>query len=403
MRICFVQQHPVDEQKIPAAILRWVTLLDKFRDAGHTVFAIAPNTRLRFEERDFRGIRQLQIPTPGSGLKSLDMFFFAIFLIPGMFIARRRFGVRRWFMDELFVCFALLCYRIIHPRDIVCYDVMGIHYYQVKKNNRKISRHVFLSSLYGIMEHITLWGSTFVTTINIAHAQILRRWSRRPCHVIRDAVEFNEQGKLLETPDGLTCKNPGEVFLTFVGKISNNRLDELFEVLPSLMERLPSLKFIIVGDGPFLEKYQQLTLQLGLGGRVEFCGFVPHEHLPAFLSQADITYSDDWSDIGFPMKVFEYMAMGSAILVEGTPAVHELMQNDYNCVTYSGLRELYDSVVRLAEDPALRQRIGEKAQEEAASFHNWNDRLGRFEKLYDHYSSNGSEKLVEEEDYGLKT
>ena len=402
MRICFVQQHPVDEQKIPAAILRWVTLLDKFRDAGHSVFAIGPNNRLKFEEREFRGVRQLLIPTPGTGIKSLDMLFFAAFLFPGMLIARKKFRIERWFVDELFVCFGILFYRLFHPRDIICYDVMGIHYYQVKKNNRKLVRHFFLANLYGIMEYLTLFASSFVTTINLAHAEILREWSSKPCHVIRDAVDFSSATEKIADELVLPKKRPGDIFLTFVGKISNNRLDELYAILLELMQRIPQLKFIIIGDGPFTEKYKSWSVKLGLSERIIFVGFVPHSHLPTHIGQADISYSDDWSDIGFPMKVFEYMAMGSAILVEKTPAVSELMADSYNCILYHGKQELLDSVIKLCNDADLRTRIGEVAKVEAIEYHNWDDRLARFENLYAYYAGEIGSELIEKKDLGYK-
>ncbi len=380
-----VQQHPVDERRVPAAILRWVTLLDLFRDAGHQVTAVGPNTRLRFERREFRGVTQLLVPTPGTRIKSLDMLFFALLLGPVLLAARRRFRPEIWFVDELFVCFGLLWLRLFHRRETVCYDVMGIHYYQVRKNNRDPLRHLLLANLYGLMEHITLACSTFVTTINEAHREVLTRWSRRPCHVIRDAADFASVSAKAPADLELPPKAPGRIFMTFVGKVSNRRLDGLFDVLPSVMRRAPELDLVIVGDGPFGGRYRRRTAELGLADRVLFTGFVPHGHLPFHVAQADIAYSDDWSDIGFPMKVYEYMALGAAILVEDTPAVRELMRDGENCLLYEGREGLETAILRLAGDPGLRERIGRRAAEEAAELHTWEDRLRGFEELFRRY------------------
>ncbi len=385
MRICMVQQHPVDEARIPAAILRWVILHDRFRDEGQELLSIGPNTRMRFEERRFRGVRQLLVPTPGSGVKSLDMLFFGLLLFPVMLRARREFCPDVWFVDELFVCFGTALLRLFGRQAPLCYDVMGIHYYQVRKNNNSPLRRL-LALLYGAMEHLTLWSADFVTTVNEAHAELLRQWTKRPVHVIRDAAEFTlDEDFLAQVP--LPTKKPGRLFLTFVGKISNRRLDDIFTVLPDVMQRVPLLDFVIVGNGPFYDRYQQLALELGIGERVLFTDFVPHSHLPAHIRQADFCYSDDWSDIGFPMKVFEYMALGAPVLVEDTPAVREVMQDGVNCVLYHGTPGLAEAIVRLASDSELRQRVGQQALLDAQQDHRWDSRIRAFLDLFSHYGT----------------
>jgi glycosyltransferase involved in cell wall biosynthesis len=379
-----VQQHPVDEEAIPAAILRFVRLLDQFREAGHDVQMIGPNDRLAFEWVEFRGVPCLQVPTPGTGLKALDMLFFSLLLPLAIWKLRRKYRPDVWFVDELFVCFGTLFLRFI-SKDPIVYDVMGIHYYQVRKNNRDLLRHLLLSNVYGLMEHLTLWSSSVVTTVNDAHRDLLIAWTKRPVRVIRDAVLF-EDLRPDEKP-ALPPKQDGDLWLGFVGKISNRRLDDLFHVLPDLCERLPNLKLLIVGSGPYEERYREWTQKLALGERVHFAGFVPHRQLPSWISFMDITYSDDWSDIGFPMKVFEYMALGAATLVEDTPAVREVMRDGENALLYHGRTGLMEGVLRLGMDRSLRLAIGETAKVEALTLHQWEDRRSAFESIFENLIS----------------
>ena len=378
MRICLVQQHPVDEERIPAAILRWVTLHDHLLARGHQVCSVGPNTRWRLETRNFRGAPQLLVPGPGSGIKALDMAAFALLLGPALLAARRRWRPQAWFVDELFVCFGLALLRLRHRREAVVYDVMGIHYHQVRKHNRNWFRQYPLAWLYGAMEHLTLWGCTVVSTVNEAHRQVLRRWTRRPVEVIRDAADFPHPA----AADGLPPKETGDVWLTFVGKISNRRLDDLYQILPDLMAAATALRLVVLGNGPFHRRYVDWTARLGLAARVHFADFVPHAQLPAWLERSDIAYSDDWSDIGFPMKVFEYMALGRAILVEDTPAVREVMRHEGNCLLYHGLEGLREGILRLAGDIGLRERLGRAAADEARRLHGWSGRIDQFEALF---------------------
>jgi glycosyltransferase involved in cell wall biosynthesis len=375
-----IQQHPVDEERIPAAILRWTILLDSFREQGHELLAIGPNDRLAFGEGCFRGVPQLLVPTPGSGIKALDMAVFALLLPLTLLKARRRFRPGIWFVDELFVFFGVLVLRLLHPGERIVYDVMGIHWLQVRRNNRSLLRHGLLAPLYGLLEHLTLWSASAVTTVNEAHAAVLRRWTRRPVSVIRDAARFEplRSGERVELPP----KAPGEVFLTFVGKISNRRLDDLFAVLPEACHRLPALRVVIVGNGPWFDHYRREAQRIGLAGRFHWTDFVPHRHLPAHIGQADLCYSDDWSEIGFPMKVFEYMALGAAQLVEDTPAVREVLRDGENAVLYHGRGGLLAGILRLAGDRELRRRIGECAAREAREQHRWEPRIAQFGELF---------------------
>jgi glycosyltransferase involved in cell wall biosynthesis len=378
MKICMIQQHPVDEAKIPAAILRWVVIHDRLRERGHDLITIGPNDRFAFGERSFRGVRQLLVPTPGSGIKSLDMLFFALLLLPVMLKIRREIRPDSWFVDELFVAFGVALMRVLYPSEHIVYDVMGIHYYQVRKNNSSLLRHYLLAPMYGLLEHLTLWSASCVTTVNDAHRELLEQWTKRPVYVIRDAAEFSGE----VPPAKLPSKDPDTIDLLFVGKISNRRLDDLYHVLPALMEELPGLRLLIVGDGPFHDFYLEKTRELGLEKRVHFAGFVPHAELPAWIGHGDISYSDDWSDIGFPMKVFEYMAMGAAILVEDTPAVREVMRHQENAMLYHGRAGLKSAVLNLARDGTLREAIGRQAALDAAREHGWEDRIDAFERLF---------------------
>jgi glycosyltransferase involved in cell wall biosynthesis len=306
------------------------------------------------------------------------MLVFALLLVPVILHVRRRERPDAWFVDELFVAFGVAALRLLHPREAILYDVMGVHYHQVRKHNRSLWRHLPLAWTYGALEHLTLWSASVVSTVNDAHRLVLERWTRRPVRVVRDAAEFDGPEPVVTLPE----KRPGELWLTFVGKISNRRLDDLYEILPELMAAEPRLRLMVLGNGPFFQRYVDWTARLSLADRVHFADFVPHAQLPVWLRASDLTYSDDWSDIGFPMKVFEYMALGRAILVEDTPAVREVMRHEENCLLYRGLSGLHEGILRLARDEELRVRIGGQAEEEARTLHRWEGRLEQFEELF---------------------
>ena len=76
-----------------------------------------------------------------------------------------------------------------------------------------------------------------------------------------------------------------------------------------------------------------------------FYGHVPHEKIFDYIAKADIAYSDDWSVIGFPMKLFDYMALGKAIVAEGTESVKELVTDRVNGLLYTNESELKEEIL----------------------------------------------------------
>ena len=382
MKICLVQQHPIEPGKTPAAILRYLKLAEHFSTSDQVIL-ILPAPGMKMGQGEFNGLPCYHVPTPGTGWKWLDMLFFAVLLLPVLWQVSRRESPDVWFVDELFVGLALPWLRLF-DRSPVNYDVMGIHYYQVRKHNSNLLRHWLLGGTYALLERLTIMGSTFLTTVNEAHREALRRWTRKPVYVIRDAAEFLPPTESDEEVS-LPSRHSGEVWLTFIGKLSNRRLDDLFEILPGVVEECRELRVLIVGDGPFRERYHSRARQPQLTRIVHFHDFVPHSRLPEFAPLTDIAYSDDWSDIGFPMKVFEYMHLGLAMLVEDTDAVREVLRQEENALLYSGQKALRAGLIRLVKDSELRRQLGEQAALEASQ-HSWEKRKEQFMELYNRYA-----------------
>src|SRR5207245_7298007 len=68
----------------------------------------------------------------------------------------------------------------------------------------------------------------------------------------------------------------GHDVLLHVGRVAPEKnLTTLIHAFPKVLEANPDTKFLIVGTGPYIEKYYDLVRHLGLSGDVIFTGFVP--------------------------------------------------------------------------------------------------------------------------------
>jgi glycosyltransferase involved in cell wall biosynthesis len=137
----------------------------------------------------------------------------------------------------------------------------------------------------------------------------------------------------------------------------------------------------VAGVGPQLERYRGMVESEGLAEHVTFLGHIPYENVFDTIATADIAYSDDWSINGFPMKLFDYMALGKAIIAEGTEGVKELLINQSNGLLYATDTEMKEQIVSLANDVALRTSLGQTAQK-MMDQHTWEKRVEALGAIY---------------------
>jgi glycosyltransferase involved in cell wall biosynthesis len=107
-------------------------------------------------------------------------------------------------------------------------------------------------------------------------------------------------------------------------------------------------------------------------------GPIPHCQVPAVLAEADIglaTYAREAPDWFSPLKVFEYMAAGLAVVAGELPATRELVSGEHALLVPCGDPEaLAGAVAGLAVDAPLRERMGGNARALVAAQHTWHHR-----------------------------
>jgi glycosyltransferase involved in cell wall biosynthesis len=170
----------------------------------------------------------------------------------------------------------------------------------------------------------------------------------------------------------------------FVGQISDSRLDTLFRIIPNVLAEFPNLELQVVGSGPQTNRYIDMVGSLGLRDKVIFKGHLSHEKIFDSIGIADIAYSDVRSVNGFPMKIFEYMAMGKPVVAESTEGIRELLIDHGNALLYQNGRELEEKILALTKDSRLRKEIGESAKQMMRQ-HTWEKRVEALSSIYRQY------------------
>lgn len=155
----------------------------------------------------------------------------------------------------------------------------------------------------------------------------------------------------------------------------NKGNDSIIRAVSALKDRLPNLRYLLIGDGPEMAHLRGLVRKLGVGHMVHFAGWLPNEE--------DVNLALNAGDIGLVMRIGQYsdnfhltdtlaheMAAGLPILAARLEGIAEVIRHGetgflFDPQTLSGFEE---SLLTLAGDAALRARLSRESQRCAARF-----------------------------------
>jgi len=130
---------------------------------------------------------------------------------------------------------------------------------------------------------------------------------------------------------------------------------------PLLRERA---SVVLVGKGQALIGLKWLAGQLGLKKQVLFMGAIPHDQVPSYLAAIDVALIPRAVEYASPLKLFEYMAAGKAIVAPRQDNLLEVLTEDVDavCFTPEDPASLEAALVQAVTDSALRSKLGEQAR-----------------------------------------
>jgi glycosyltransferase involved in cell wall biosynthesis len=176
--------------------------------------------------------------------------------------------------------------------------------------------------------------------------------------------------------------------LGFVGGLRPwHGLEALPALLAALLHTHPSLRMLLVGDGPLRDELQDSLRVRGLAEHVVFAGAVPHEDVPALIRQFDIAlapYPALNHDFYFsPLKVFEYMACGVVTVASHCGQLTELIRDGETGVLYppGDLNALIAACAGLLNNPKRRSTLGQSAARHVRENFTWDRNAQRAVEL----------------------
>jgi glycosyltransferase involved in cell wall biosynthesis len=187
--------------------------------------------------------------------------------------------------------------------------------------------------------------------------------------------------------------NAADLVAGFVGTFGPwHGVVELAQAIKMLPESLP-VRFLIVGSGSLHGEVERLLQAERESGKVIFTGTVAHDRVPALLDACDILVAphvplaDGSEFFGSPTKIFEYMAMGKAIVASRLGQIGEVLSHEETAllVEPGNVKELAAAIERVASSSELRARLGPAAREAAVKNHTWTGNARRVLEAYEQW------------------
>jgi glycosyltransferase involved in cell wall biosynthesis len=143
----------------------------------------------------------------------------------------------------------------------------------------------------------------------------------------------------------------------------------VIEALLKVVEEIPDIHYLIIGDGSYRDKLMELASCLNLENNVSFLGF--QEEVERFLAASDVALLLSRGEAS-PVSLLEFAAAGLPILTSLHPPFPELVQPDWGeMVPEQDAGKVSQAIINLLSDPTLRTRRGVHARAWAIENHNW--------------------------------
>ncbi|SEO97846.1 glycosyltransferase family 4 protein [Aquisalimonas asiatica] len=207
---------------------------------------------------------------------------------------------------------------------------------------------------------------TLVVTQAMADIFIARGVPAERLQVIPNGVDgerFNPDvsGAPIRERYGLSADTP---VVGFVGWIRPwHGVDGLIGAVGRLVATFPELRLLVVGDGPAVPALRQQARDAGLDAHVIFTGPVARDDIPGHIAALDVAVQPDVTDYASPIKLFEYLALGRAVVAPDKANIREVVRHGRSALLFPprDWAAMERAIGELLTDPEQRARMAAAA------------------------------------------
>lgn len=219
-------------------------------------------------------------------------------------------------------------------------------------------------------------------------ADLLKLHPSAQCIVAHDGIRAE---RFADMPNRTAAREamgwPTEAFIVgYVGRLTTYNMSKGVDTLVDAMAKLPqrdtAALALVGGPDDIAEEYRARWLALGLPvANFLYAGQVPADAVPRCLAAFDVCamplpHTEHFAFYASPLKLFEYMASGRALVATGLPSWADVLRHEDNAllVPPDDAAALGAAIDQLQGNAALRERLAAQAQADAYAHYTWDAR-----------------------------
>jgi len=356
---------------------------------GDTVDAIALAREGQPAFEMIRGVRVHRIQKrvidehgPFSYLLKLMLFFFRSAWFLAVHHLREPYQLIHVHSVPDFEVFATIVPRLMGARVILdIHDIVPEFY----ASKFKVHERSLVFRMLVFIERLSIAYSDHVIIANhLWHEKRVRRSVRaEKCTAI-----INYPDPAIFSPRPRPPREDGAFVMCYPGTlIWHQGLDLAIQAVALLRDRVPQLRFLLIGDGAERENLKRMIRESNLEDRVSLTGLVPLEKVATTMAGVDLGVvpkrSDTFGNEAFSTKIMEFMAMGVPVLAARTKIDQYYFNDDLVQFFESGnAQDLADKIEQIVESPARRAQLAASSTDFIAQ-NTWDVRKQEYLDLVD--------------------
>ncbi|MGR3303167.1 MAG: glycosyltransferase family 4 protein [Candidatus Scalindua sp.] len=261
------------------------------------------------------------------------------------------------------------------------HKLLGIPYVILSHGN-DLTRYSIHTKADEVIARLLLNNASLVFANSRFTAECLqkRKYSGR-IEILNPGVDVKQFHYQVDTGD--ICKKyelEGRCVLLTVSRLTAKKnIDGVLRVLPKVIQQIPNVLYLIVGDGEERENLKALTDKLHIRQYVHFLGHTENSKLPALYCSADVfvmpSYvTKDTGDIEtFGISFIEASACGKPVIAGKSGGVADAVIDGKTGIFVDphSVNEMADAIIRLFTDKNLARRLGENGRRRVEKELNW--------------------------------
>ncbi len=199
--------------------------------------------------------------------------------------------------------------------------------------------------------------------------------------VIHNGVDLAETAALRS---GLIDRDPLKIVCA--GRMVEEKgQDVLLQAMPTIVERFPDVRLVLIGAGPEQERLKAFVSEWGLERNVEFAGWLPHETALREVASAAAAIVPSAGE-GFGLVLAEAMACSTPVIASDIGAFREIAGAESESIYFfnaSDCEGLANRVCQVLNDPMEASKRAALGRERVERHFSVNRMVGDYLRLYD--------------------